>query len=88
MKTTKDILHSYTVEREGKPTSERSYLIQQIADALRVPFKNVFNEVWHLRDKWGCNILRMILEETLRTGDKIEYRALKCRELIDKSKGK
>ena len=88
MKTISEHLKSYTEERKGKPTSRRSDLIQSIADSIGVPFKNVFNEVWHLHDDWGCDVLQMILDDVLRTGDNLNYRALKCRSLIDKSKKK
>lgn len=89
MKTTAQLFEGYKViEKKGRPTSRRSDLIQLIANALQVPFRNVFNEVWHLKDEWGCDILQNILDDTLRASEKVEWRAIKCRELIDKSKGK
>lgn len=88
MKTAQDLFGNYTFKKVGQPTSRRADLIQQIANALQVPFRNVFNEVWHLRDEWGCDVLQMILDDTLRASEKVEWRAKKCRELIDKSKGK
>ena len=88
MQSTESPFQNYSFKKKGRPTSRRADLIQSIADALGVPFKNVFNEVWHLKDEWGNDALQFILDETLRTGEKVEWRALKCRELIDKSKGK
>lgn len=88
MKTTQELFNGYVVKRKGVPTSRRADLIQSIANALQVPFRNVFNECWHLKDEWGNDILQYILDETLRSGDRIEWRAIKCRELLDKSKKK
>lgn len=88
MKTTQELFSGYAIKRKGVPTSRRADLIQSIANALQVPFRNVFNEVWHLKDEWGNDILQYILDETLRTGDNVTYRGLMCRKLIDKSKKK
>jgi hypothetical protein len=86
MKTTAQLFEGYALKKQNKPTSRRAYLIQAIADTLGVPFMNVFKEVWHLKGEAGCDVLQIILDDTLRSSDRIEWRALKCRELIQKSK--
>lgn len=69
-----------------RPTSERADLIQSLADSIRVPYMNVHRECWHLRGEAGNYILRIILDDVLRTGDNLDFRALKLREMIDNSK--
>ncbi len=86
MKTGKDLFGVY--HTENKPRSRRALLIQDLSDLIGVPFKNVFNECWHLKEDWGNDILQGIYEDVKRTGDNTTYRALKLRELINKSRGK
>ena len=78
----------FQIKKVKQPTSRRALLIEDIAGLINVPFKNVFNECWHLREEWGCDILQSIYEDVKRVGDNQAYRALKLRELINRSKGK
>jgi hypothetical protein len=74
---------------ESKPKriiSERTHLIQSIADSVGVPFNNVFKEVFHLKSEWGNKILHNILEDVLMTGEDMNFRASKLRELVNKSR--
>jgi hypothetical protein len=71
-----------------RPTSERAYLIQEIANSIQVPYKNIMNVCWHLRGEEGNKILRIILSDVLQTGDNIWFRGRELRKMIEKSKGK
>ena len=70
-----------------KITSERQYLIQEIANSIGVPFINVLREVYHLTGDEGNKILRIILSDVLQTGDNVWFRGRQMRNMIEKSKG-
>lgn len=71
-----------------KPTSERSYLLQEISDKTGIPFKLLLVNTFHLKGEMGLKIIRNIFEDTLAYSSETEWRRIKCAELIKKSKGK
>lgn len=73
-------------KRKGQPTSERADLLQEISNVTGIEFSVLLRETFHLKDSWGCDILRMILNDTLIHSTEREWRRVKCAELIRKSK--
>ena len=85
MKTTKSLFEGYRIVKKG-PTSERSFLLQELSDVTGIEFALLLRNTYHLRDSWGTEILRNILTDTLQYSYEKEWRRWKCAELIRKSK--
>lgn len=86
VKSAVELFSGYKIHKRKGPTSERSDLLQQICDATGIPFKLLLRETFHLKDDWGNEILRLVLEDSLAYSSEREWRRVKAAELIRKSK--
>ena len=71
-----------------KGGNRRTDLLQQICDATGIKFIDLLRNTYHLKAEEGCNILQMILDDTLMFSEHQGARRDKCALLLAKSKGK
>ncbi len=90
VKTPLQLLMGYEIltKKKGQPKDERAFLIQELCNVTGIDFKLLLRNTFHLKDEWGKDILRMILQDTLSYSSEREWRRWKCAELVRKSQGK
>jgi hypothetical protein len=70
-----------------KPTSERAYWIQQIADMTGMKFIVIFGKMNHLVGPRGTEAIRCMYEDSLRHSSDDKWRSIYFWKLLKQSHG-